>query len=337
MRRSRPETEQLRAHTDLKFGRHRSAQRDIDRTPRLKEVLRSGYSGVVPDTVDWTGGGKISYPMDLNDQLGDCTAAGAAHAEETWSYLGQGALVNPTQQDVVNFYSGSTGYVQGDPSTDQGGDMQTVLAYWMSTGMAGHKIAGFFAIDPTDFEEMRAALYLFGPLYIGFEFPQSAMDQFNAGKPWDYSRAGSQIVGGHCVTVQKMVKGGNLTVVTWGTLEEMTPAFWSHYVDEPYIALSQEWINNSTSMTPAGLDYAAANAAVASVFGKPGPFVVGSGGNTPPTPVPTPTPTPTPTPAPTPTPSNVTTLLQNVDASLKANSAAIEAFLSAGSGRHAGK
>jgi hypothetical protein len=254
-----------------KLGRTPSAPHDLGRRLRLKHFLKAGYTGAVPDTVSYLPA-VSNLPLDGNGKLGDCTAAAAAHIETALSQFGQGSPVVLPESDVVKFYSGSTGYVPGKPATDQGGDMLTVQKYWQSTGIAGHKIAAYFAVDPTDFEEMRAALFLFGNLYIGFNCPQSALDVF--GKPgavWDVDTGkGSRIVGGHAVAVHKMVKGGNLTVSSWGGTIEMTPAFWTAFVDEPYAVCSQTWIKNGLS--PEGLDVAGINAAFQQVTGNPGPF-----------------------------------------------------------------
>jgi hypothetical protein len=268
-----------------KFGRLPSAPRDLARSLPLKQFLRAGYTGNVPDVVSYTPD-AANLPMDGNDQLGDCTAAGAAHVITTITQFGQGAPVVPALNDVIAFYSGSTGYVPGRPNTDQGGDMQTVLKYWRQTGLAGHKIAAYFAVDPHDFDEMRAALYLFGNLYIGFSCTQGFETAFDNGTVFDVVRR-DRVLGGHCVAIHEITKGGNIKGSTWGGFFEMTPAAWAKYVDEPYAVASQEWVKNN--LTPEGLDVAAVNAAYQQVTGQPGPFVATG---------PTPTPTPTPTPVP---------------------------------------
>jgi hypothetical protein len=270
------------------LGRNPSAPRDLVRTIPLKNVLKAGYTGNVPDSVSYVPA-AATVPMDGNDTLGDCTAAGAAHVETALSGFGQGTAVVPALADVIKFYSGSTGYVPGKPNTDQGGDMATVLKYWNQTGLAGHKIAAFFAVDPADFDEMRAALYLFGNLYIGFNATQGFERAFDNGTVFDVVKR-DRILGGHCVAIHEIIKGGNIKGSTWGGFFEMTPAAWTKWVDEPYAVVSQEWINNNA--TPEGLDVNAANAAYLQVTGSPGPFI-STGPVTPP---------PTPTPAPTPTP-----------------------------------
>jgi hypothetical protein len=264
-----------------KLGRLPSAPRDLVRSIPLKQVLKAGYTGTVPDSVSYTPA-AANLPMDSNDTLGDCTSVAAAHVETALSQFGQGTPVVVSDADVVSFYSGSTGYVPGDPNTDQGGDMQTVLKYWNQTGIAGHKIAAYFAVDPADFDEMRAALYLFGNLYIGFNCTQGFQNAFDNGTVFDVQRR-DRVLGGHCVPVHNMVKGGSIGGSTWGGFYSMTPAAWTKYVDEPYSVVSQEWVKNN--LTPEGLDVTAANAAYLQVTGKPGPFI--SNG-----------PTPTPVPAP---------------------------------------
>jgi hypothetical protein len=272
-----------------KLGRLPSAPRDLARSIPLKSVLKAGYTGVVPDVAAYLPD-VHNLPMDLNDSLGDCTAAGAAHVTTAITQFGQGTPVVPSEDDVVKFYSGSTGYVPGRPNTDQGGDMQTVLKYWNQTGIAGQKIAAYFAVDPKDFDEMRAALYLFGNLYIGFSCTQGFETAFDKGTVFDVVRR-DRVLGGHCVAVHKITKGGNILVSTWGGTLEMTPAAWVAWVDEPYSVASQAWVRSNT--TPTGLDVNAANAAFQQVTGKPGPFI-STGPVTPPPVVP---PVVTPPPA----------------------------------------
>ena len=119
---------------NLKFGRTETAPRDLARRLRLKHFLKAGYTGTVPDLVDYLPA-VANLPMDGNDQLGDCTAAAAAHIETALSQFGQGTPVVVSNADVIKFYSGSTGYVPGNARTDQGGDMVTVQKYWQQTGI----------------------------------------------------------------------------------------------------------------------------------------------------------------------------------------------------------
>lgn len=258
---------------------------------RLKTFLKTGYSGQIPDAVDYLSSVR-SWPMALNDRLGCCTASAAAHMTEVWSTYGEGATQTPTDDDVLRFYELCSGYDPSDPSTDQGAVMQDCLGVWRKTGIGGHTIAAFFAIDPHDDAELKAALYLFGGVYVGLDFPNSAMSQFDAGQPWDVVVDDGGIAGGHCVHLGHDTTSDNLQVTTWGEVQQVTGAFWSKYMIECWAPVSLEWIRNNTS--PEGLDVAALNAAFTEITnGEPGPFPVA------PTPGPTPTPVP---PGPTPVP-----------------------------------
>src|SRR5881398_3282305 len=105
----------LAKRPDLRLGRTPSAPHDLHRRLRLKHFLTAGYTGTVPDTVTYLPA-VANLPMDGNDKLGDCTAAAAAHIETAFSQFGQGTPVVVPQSDVIKFYSGSTGYVPGNPS-----------------------------------------------------------------------------------------------------------------------------------------------------------------------------------------------------------------------------
>lgn len=185
-----------------------------------------------------------SWPMYLNDQLGDCTAAGVGHAIQALTAYGSTEF-SVTDKDVLGLYEATGGYVPGDPSTDNGANMQDVLTYWQANGVAGHGIQAFAELD--DFyhvANMRKALYLFGTVYLGINFPASAMDQFNANAAWTY-QAGSPIEGGHCIVLQEMRASGTpniLDIVTWGQLHPMNISFMHHYVEEAWVVIDQDWM-----------------------------------------------------------------------------------------------
>jgi hypothetical protein len=212
---------------------------------RLAAFLTRGYTGTVPQVIDYAS--KVTtWPMALNDRLGCCTASDAAHQIEVWTTYGQQAIVTPTDADVLHFYAGSTGYIPGDPSTDQGGNLQDVCAYFRKVGIAGHKAAAFFQVDQAVDAELRAALWLFGGVAIGFGFPSFAMDQFDQHLPWDISGRNTHIEGGHDVLLVGKAADGNYQVVTWGRVQEVTPAFWSEYMapngNEAWCRVSLEWV-----------------------------------------------------------------------------------------------
>jgi hypothetical protein len=134
--------------------------------------------------------------------------------------------------------------------------VRDALNYRRKTGLidaAGnrHKIGAFLALEPGNVDHLLEALYLFGIVGIGIQFPDSAMDQFNAGKPWSVV-AGARIEGGHYVPL--VAKRSNLECVTWGRIQPMTSQFYAKYCDEAWAILSPEMLKGGKS--PEGFDLA---------------------------------------------------------------------------------
>lgn len=302
------------SHPGRKLGRLAPHSELTHPRLRFEEFLTPGYALAVPAVVDYLGE-VTTWPMYGNDTLGDCTAAAAGHQREAWTRYGQGATTVTTDADVLAFYELCSGYIPGQPSTDNGAVMQDCLNIWRRTGLAGDKILAFFEINPKNLAEVKTAAWLFGGCYVGVNLPSSALDQFDAGQPWDYvPTADNTIEGGHCVHLGGVDSSGLMKVTTWGHTQLVTQAWWNQFVEECWAPVSQDWIKNNTS--PEGLDTAALNAQFQQLTGQPGPF--------PPPPAPTPTPpapTPTPpapTPAPTPPPTPAPPLVSVADQALAA-------------------
>lgn len=222
-----------------------------------------------PDSQDWLTR-VTDWPMYLNDNLGDCTAAEVAHQIEQFTQYGQGAVVKVADNDVLALYEATGGYIPGQPNTDQGAYVQDVLKYWRKNEVAGHRIAAYASLDVGNLTQVRQAISLFGSINVGFTFPSSAMDQFNTGDPWDVV-PGSQPQGGHCVMVGGY-EPGLLSCVTWGAVQGLTERFWRTYVDEAWVIATREWVSGATQHTPQGLDLATLGADFASLTGQANPF-----------------------------------------------------------------
>ncbi len=198
-----------------------------------------------------------AWGMLGNDRVGDCVFAGAGHETMLWNEEG-GHPVRFTVESVLADYSAVTGYDPADPSTDQGTDMQVAASYRRKTGVvdaAGtrHTIDAYVSVAVGSAEEHATAAYLFGAVGVGIRFPSSAMDQFDAGRPWDVVPH-SPIEGGHYVPIIGREASGDFLVVTWGKVQRMTPAFLAEYNDESIAMISFEPLKNGVS--PEGLDLA---------------------------------------------------------------------------------
>ncbi|MGW1744605.1 hypothetical protein ACWCRD_03095 [Streptomyces sp. NPDC002092] len=245
-----------------------------------------------PASADWLSPVPGSdWGMLANDQWGDCTCAAVGHKRIGDVYVNQGAVLKVTDKDALALYSAVTGFTPADPSTDQGAVCQDVLDYWRQHGFLGEKIVAFAKVDLSNPTQVKQAISLFGQIYAGFNFPGSAMDQFNAGKPWDVVR-GARIEGGHCVTIGAYGENG-LSCVTWGAVQKMTWRFFTKYFEEAWVLVTPDMIDPKTGKDVAGYDLYALGQDFASLTGDPNPV---------PAPQPTPSPTPPPSPTPSPTP-----------------------------------
>lgn len=241
---------------NLKLGRlpARHDKRDL----KLSTYLKATGLPPIPNAADW--GGKVaSYGMLANDSVGDCTCAGAGHAEQVWT-ANAGIETTVTDQDALTAYSAITGYdpsqtdASGNNPTDQGANMTDVLNYWRQTGIAGEQIASYVSVDWTNPAEVSTALYLFGVLYIGVNLPQSAMDAFGAGQPWT-NTTDTNIVGGHCVILVGYDLGAQTAkLVTWGREITASLAWVKQYCEEAYAIASEFW-EEAAGQSPSGINW----------------------------------------------------------------------------------
>jgi hypothetical protein len=232
-----------------------------------------------PASVDWQAD-AIQWPMYGNDTIGDCTCAGVGHLVNQLTFYGSGTEAEPTEDQVVAMYSAITGYTPDDPNSDTGAYCQDVLGYWRKTGLEGHKVVAYAALDVANLTEVKQAIALFGTVYVGLTFPDSAMAQFNNGQPWDVVK-GAKPEGGHCVIVGAY-GAGRLGLVTWGAETEMTEAFWKAYVDEAWVVLDVDGLSRAGVYFAGAPSWYALGEQYAALTGQKNPI-----------------PKPTPAPAPT--------------------------------------
>ena len=85
---------------------------------------------------------------------------------------------------------------------------------------------------------------------IGFEFPNSAWDQFDNGRPWDVVANDGGNDGGHYVPIMGAPTADKVGVVTWGKRQEMTRAFYEKYNDESWVYITPEELNEKRRRAP---------------------------------------------------------------------------------------
>ncbi len=166
------------------------------------------------------------FPMDGNDSLGDCTIAALAHAETVYHGMVGSKKIMP-KPSVVKLYFHLTG------GQDTGLVELDVLNYWRQNKVGGDEILAYVKIDPKDHTHVQQAIQLFGGVYLGFQCQQNCVEQFNAHQPWT---PGPLTNDGHAVYAVGYDKDG-VTVLTWGSTQQGTWAWWDECVDEAYAIL----------------------------------------------------------------------------------------------------
>lgn len=230
----------------FKYGRKPKVH---DYFPHFSSVF-AGVPLPAPHPINWTNNMPNDLNMMLNDSLGDCTCAAWGHAVQVWTHNANPPMLTLANNDIELLYEKSCGYVPGNPSTDQGGDCQTVLNYLTQQGLANNHLRSAVFIDPSSMSNVQLAIDCCALVYIGFNVPNYLQNLENPGSIWGVpgevdipKNAPTDIVGGHCVVVPAFELNGNMTIISWGSFYTMTPGFWHAYVDEAYALADHSWVN----------------------------------------------------------------------------------------------
>lgn len=268
--------------------------------PHLK--LAAAHLAALPDPPAEVDHGQGDYPMYGNGEYGDCVEAGIGHQVGQITRTAEGTEALFTDQEILGLYSAITGFNPDDENTDQGTYTQDAMKYWRTTGLDQHKIVLYASLELSNVTALKQAINAFGGVGIGFNFPAYAMDQFNAGKPWDVQKKNSTIEGGHYVLATGY-DATYLKVKTWGAEQLMSWAFLAKYADEAWVVLDDEMVGNAGSFLP-GVDLYGLGEDFAALTGQSNPF-------------PEPEPDPTPAPGPVgPSGAAVAQAVRNVLSSL---------------------
>jgi hypothetical protein len=187
------------------------------------------------------------WPMMKNDELGDCTIAGAGHMIQDWT-AACGREVIPADSAILD------AYWRVAEGRDGGAVMLDVLKMWRKRGIANHRILAFAELDHDSKGQLQHAIHLFGAAYLGLALPDYAVRNDPLKTPWTHTGdAPPNPQNGHCVCA---VGYGptSIYVVTWGKLKPMSYAFYRKYNDESYACLSRDWINAMLGTSPLGFD-----------------------------------------------------------------------------------
>ena len=236
------------------FKLGRSPRAFNPRVPHMSALIGKKVSAPPPVVVDYTTVLPANLGVMLNDQQGDCTCAGIYHAKQVWTANANPPIQEELDSNVESVYEGACGYVPGNPSTDNGGVEQEVLAYWMKTGVPTvsgvDNLLAFLEVDHRSTDDVKWAISDCGLVYIGIDVPAYLMD--SVPDVWDVNPAAdNSIIGGHCIILPGYNSIGP-KLISWGQVYQMTWAFFAQFTDEVYALADRSWITVKGT-TPGGL------------------------------------------------------------------------------------
>jgi hypothetical protein len=220
------------------------------------------------------------WQMLGNDVAGDCNAV-------TWANMRRLVTATlskenyPSQAEVWQFYEtqnpgfnpDGTADTDGPGSQhDQGMEIQTGLEYLHSSGGPdGVKAVAFAKVDPTNLDEVKAALAIFGGLWLGITVLDANQKEFQENKAWT-DVAGSAIDGGHAILGGGYTTG-DIKFITWAKETEFAKSFWNgavqgtQLVDEAWVVIWPEHLG--TTEFEQGIDQAQLSADYQALTGQP--------------------------------------------------------------------
>ncbi len=229
------------------------------RTFKLRTYLRELPPS--PEERDW-GKAVQSWPMFMNDMVGDCTCASLGHAGIAWN-ANNGSPWRPNDRQILEMYM-ALGYDPEVPGTDNGAQMLDALNNVRKFGIGGRKLVDAYVAIGKTVEEFKFSIDRLGGVYLGLALPESARNQAK----WIVALAGTggkaerNSWGGHAVFAVAYNAHG-IFIVTWAGLQFVSWRWLLAYCDEAYALLSPDWADADGA--PNGFDYAALKADLSAV------------------------------------------------------------------------
>jgi hypothetical protein len=211
---------------------------------RLGRYLRIDKLPAPPSKIDHAS--RVAYwPMFLNDQLGICGPAGAAHQIQSWTTYAERGTLTLSDRQVRDAYFAITG------GQDTGVYLSDMANYWRHTGIGGEQVEAYVTVNP-NLTELKLTIQIFGSAGVGLSLP----DEGTFG-PWDRVYGPPNPYNGHYVCLVGYDDATEtFEAITWGEKVIMSYAFALKYIDEAYAFLDDISLIAETMVTPEGFDRA---------------------------------------------------------------------------------
>jgi hypothetical protein len=181
----------------------------------------------------------VAFPIDGNDQWGDCGVAGAAHGFQAAAADTGEAEAFPTADEVVSYYLQYTG------GQDSGVVLSDFLAYVKQNGFYGHTVAAYAPVNVSDIPTLQFAVNAYDFAYTGITVTRAMEQAFGSGQPWTLGTAQGEPVGGHCVPIVGY-DSTYLYCVTWGAVQPIAYSAWAHIASEAWAVITGEAVSAGT-------------------------------------------------------------------------------------------
>lgn len=205
-----------------------------------------------PPSRDWIGG--CSYSIYLNNKIGCCTCKTIATLVQCHCF-NHGDVSPIKDEDVLKAYVAVSNY-DGTPETDNGAMPIDALTYARDVWRV---IIGFVKVDPRNRFEMRAAINLFGGVYMAARLPKQVQSQR---LDWELPPIPARTLddepgslGGHAYAGLGYDKT-HLRTMPWDKRGEQSYDWTDEYVNEAYAVLTERWVDTNR-LAPNGLDLTA--------------------------------------------------------------------------------
>jgi hypothetical protein len=191
-----------------------------------KDVGEQWVTAIQTSTRTFVAEGMLSH---------NCTFAGRQHYRMAKSARGQEVETWETSNQLVEEY------LTYDRGVDQGANIAKLLLHWFHVG----KIVAFAPVDHTDRTKLDAALAAFTGVYCGVSLTDDADELFSGHQPWTVADGQrSDPNDGHCVLLVK-ADGHSLDgYVTWGADQAATTGWTAECVEEAWVIITQEDVDN---------------------------------------------------------------------------------------------
>lgn len=214
-------------------------------------------------------GRKFPGRMFLNNIYGDCEVASIANWTLAAEYKEQNKLIDISDENVKKFYFHLTGGADSglddgtvlDAWQKQGWDVDEPLPAFGSDNWSYNvqflkqhpRLSRFLSKCPChwdpnppaptsgqhlniyasaaldSYDEMRCAIYHLYGIRVTIKVPQYAIDQFDAGEPWDYDPKGNQTLRGyHSIEGPAYFEDESFEDWTWKVRQKVTRRFFDH-------------------------------------------------------------------------------------------------------------